>query len=577
MFCENCGKQIADGSAFCENCGQKVQQPAAPVAPPAPAVPEKPKVTFASLMAKAKAIHQKKKWLFPVIAAVVVVAIALAILFGILGKQVSMRDYMNITAEGFDGYGYVSIDFGHTSFGMRAVGDTDVKGFDEDLEEDEYFLDMESSDISKDYRKNLKDAQKLVASIEIEYQLPEGKVNGSLSNGDVITITIECDEDRAEELGLTIKDTSFEYTVEGLKPVAKFDILSYFEVEAEGYDGYGTASLKVNKTATKKVGDITFTMEAGARAIEWQDKDGNSGNFRARLEESSNELFNGDTVKAVINTSGNMFIDDGVELIGLEKEYTIGGLKDTIKVDILQYYNVEFVGRDGDGYAGVYRKQDKLTVGDLEFDLLWREWIVDGQAKWSTDVYVDTSSNLTNGDTVTLKIGGDLSFLRAYGIVITNLEKEFTVSNLGDYASSLSEIKENADYADSAWESVKTYLYDNWNYAIHDSWANNHFGDKKIEDVNVHKMILCTYPEENIFYRNKLWLVFSAYVSDESMSQPKLYYFLVGQHNAVVHQDGTLYFGYANTGFDIYPGRDSYEALMEEWINGGSWNIEVSN
>ena len=48
MFCQKCGSQIADGSAFCEKCGAQqgvVQQPAqapAPEAPEAPAAPATP-------------------------------------------------------------------------------------------------------------------------------------------------------------------------------------------------------------------------------------------------------------------------------------------------------------------------------------------------------------------------------------------------------------------------------------------------------------------------------------------------------------------------------------------------------
>ena len=30
MYCENCGKQIADGSSFCENCGAKINQTQTP-------------------------------------------------------------------------------------------------------------------------------------------------------------------------------------------------------------------------------------------------------------------------------------------------------------------------------------------------------------------------------------------------------------------------------------------------------------------------------------------------------------------------------------------------------------------
>ena len=254
MFCENCGKQIPDGSAFCDGCGAKLTQEAAPVQATAPeAAPAAPaKAPFlATLLAKAKAIHQKNKLIFPIAGAVVVVAIALLIVFSILGKQVSMKDYMNITAEGYDGYGYVDFDFGHTSFGMRAVGDKDVKGYDAELEEEDDFRYMEKGDVSKEYRDNFRDAQKLVASIDFEVIYPEDKSNGRLSNGDVIKVKITCKESYAEDLGLTLQDLTFDYTVEGLKAVTDFDILSYFDLVGEGYDGYGKVQMKCRLLAIK--------------------------------------------------------------------------------------------------------------------------------------------------------------------------------------------------------------------------------------------------------------------------------------------------------------------------------------
>ena len=69
MFCENCGKQIPDGSAFCDGCGAKLTQEAAPVASAqteAPVAAPAKAPFFATLLAKVKAIHQKNKLIFPI-------------------------------------------------------------------------------------------------------------------------------------------------------------------------------------------------------------------------------------------------------------------------------------------------------------------------------------------------------------------------------------------------------------------------------------------------------------------------------------------------------------------------------
>ena len=574
MFCENCGKQNADGAAFCEHCGTRIAAEAAPVAPTAPVATAEPakKITVAGLIAKAKAIHQKNKLIFPIAGAVVVVAIALIILFSILGKQVSMKNYLEITMEGYDGYGYMSYDFGDVSFGLRAAGDKDCKEFG-DGDDDEYFLGYDKSDVSKDYRDNLKKAQQLVASLEISYELPEGKTNSNLSNGDVITFTIECDEKIAEKLGLTIKDTTFEYTVEGLKTLAQFDVLSCFDLKAEGYDGYGSVKLECNQNGTKQLGDITFEMETGESRIRWTDKDGYSGSVWVSIESDNYNLSNGDTVKIGAGISSDALISDGVELIGLEKECTVSGLQETTKVDLLQFYTVEFKGLNGSGTATVTPTQEKLTVGDYVVELATGEWTKNGEHVTYTRVWLNDDWGLSNGEIIKLKTDSNNYTLQENGIKITTTEIELTVSNLGTYLTSLSEIKDSSAYEDAGKQVVLDYLNDNWGAAVHDSWFGSYSNQTIGDDIKLHKMVLTSPKSSTSYTKNSLWMIFSVTVSDNQITTPTVYYFAVAQSDVAVQGDGSLYF---DTYFNKYAGKPSYEAVYTDLIESYNLNIEVS-
>lgn len=571
MFCENCGSQIPDGSVFCENCGAKMEPAAAPVAPVATDAPAKKPVTFASLVEKVKAIHQKNKLIFPIAGAVLVVAIALIIVFSILGKQVSMKDYLNITMEGYDGYGRMVYEFGDVSFGMRAVGDKDSKEFG-DHDDEEYFIAFEPSDVSKDYRKNLTKAKKLVESIEISCEMPEGKTSDALKNGDVITFTVEVNEKLAEDLGITIKDTTFEYTVEGLEPIAQFDVLSYFDLKAEGYDGYGKVELACNQTGSKQVGGITFDMEEGEERIRYSSEDGYNGSIYVYINGDTYNKSNGDTVEVTLDVYTDGFVSYGVEVIGLEKEYTVSGLKETTEVDLLQYYKVEFTGLNGSGGAKVTPTQETLTVGDLTVDLASGEWKRDGDYVTSTYVRVSDSWGLSNEDVIKLYFNPSESTFSENGIKFKATEQELTVSNLAAYVTALSEIKDYSAQETAAKEVVNNYLLDDWAHAVHGRYWGSYSNQKIGEDMKLHKMILTTPKSTSSYTKNTLWMIFSVTVSDNEITTPTVYYFAVAQNDVAVYADGTLYSGEYYT---KYAGYADYNTLYEEKINSNSFNLNI--
>ena len=568
MFCENCGAQIPDGSVFCENCGTKMEVAEAPAVPVATAAPAKKPFSFASLMEKAKAIHQKNKLIFPIAGAVVVLAIALTIVFSILGKQVSMKNYLDITVEGYDGYGAIDTDFGYMSFGMRAAGDKDSKEYG-DYDEDDY---LSASDVDKDYRKNWKKALRLIETVGISYEYPEGKSDGTLSNGDVLIFTIEVDEKMAEEMGLTIKDTTFEYTVEGLKPIAQFDVLSYFDLKAEGYDGYGNVGVACNQTGTKQVGGITFDLEEGEERIRYSSEDGYSGSLYVYIDGDTYKKSNGDTVKVALNVYTENFVTYGVELVGLEKEYTVSGLKDTTEVDLLQYYKVEFTGLNGSGEAKVTPTQETLTVGDLTVDLASGEWKRNGDYVTSTYVRVNDSWGLSNDDVIKLYFNPSDSIFSENGIKFKATEQELTVSNLAAYVTALSEIKDYSARETAAKEIINNYLLDDWTYAVHGrywgSYSNQQIGD----DMKLHKMVLTTPKSTSSYTKNTLWMIFSVTVSDNEITTPTVYYFAVAQNDVAVYADGTLY---AGDYYTKYAGYADYNTLYEEKINSNSFNLNI--
>ena len=583
MFCENCGKQIPDGSAFCDGCGAKLTQEAAPVASAQATAPAAAPVAapaaqakapfFATLLAKAKAIHQKNKLIFPIAGAVAVVAIALVIVFSILGRQVSMKDYMDVLAEGYDGYGYVSFDFGHTSFGMRAVGDKDVKGYDAELEKEDDFRYMEKGDVSKEYRDNFRDAQKLVDSIEYEVIYPEDKSNGRLSNGDVIKVKITCKESYAEDLGLTLQDLTFEYTVEGLKAVTELDILSYFDLVGEGYDGYGKVQLKCNYSGTKQVGNLILDMTEGNEYISYHyEEEKWTSSIYPYITTDRYNKSNGDTVEVQVDYAENYFIESGVKLVNLTKEYTVSDLKARQEVDLLSYYDIRFIGLNGSGHGQITPKQETATFGEYTVDLQNGEWTKDGQYVGYTSVYLSDTYGLSNGDTVKAYVSYSEYTFGEAGVEFINAEQTLDISNLAAYATSVSEIKTYEDVVKEDMFNITNYLNSNWGEAVHNEWFAEYKNQVSGEDMALYKMVLTTPKNTDSYTKNTLWMIYSVTVSDNKITTPTTYYFAVSYNNAAVYTDGGLYVDYGVR----YRGYADYETLYAERIDSYNLNIDVS-
>lgn len=307
MLEEKCKNEIQDGSASCENESVQAEQVVAPTA--------------------AKFFSGKKKIaiIAVLVAVVLIAAAALTTVVVQEANKISMKEYVKVTMEGYEGHGRMTFEFADVTFGMRAAGDEDAQKFG-DREDADYFVNYRAEDVPEALREKLPKAKRLLDSIEIDYTLPEGKDSNSLENGDVITFTVTYNEILAQDMGLTFKNTTFEYVVEGLKSIQQIDLLSYCELQVGGWEGYGRVELVCKETATIQVGDMTFYMEEGVKRIRYTSPDGNNGAILLNIIGDTYNKSNGDVIKPNLNLHSRGFEAHGVEVIGLDKEYTVSGL-----------------------------------------------------------------------------------------------------------------------------------------------------------------------------------------------------------------------------------------------------------
>ena len=107
----------------------------------------------------------------------------------------------------------------------------------------------------------------------------------------------------------------------------------------------------------------------------------------------------------------------------------------TTKVELSQYLSVSYTGYNGNGTPRI-----DFDFADFEYGIMsqWKdkdkmEKLVELTAVETTITYAaDVSENLSNGDTITVKISLNEEKAKEYGYSFTGLEKKFTVEGLAD-------------------------------------------------------------------------------------------------------------------------------------------------
>ena len=112
---------------------------------------------------------------------------------------------------------------------------------------------------------------------------------------------------------------------------------------------------------------------------------------------------------------------------------TLTACGSSTKVELSPYLSVSYTGYNGNGTAHV-----DFDFADFEYGIM-SQWKGDDQfeklgeltaVEMTVTYAADVAENLSNGDTVTVKISFDEALAKEYGYAFTGLEKKFTVEGL---------------------------------------------------------------------------------------------------------------------------------------------------
>jgi len=266
IFCENCGSELKEGTAFCPNCGTKIVMEETNTAQAQP-VQSQPQPNVSSTTNNGS--KQPNGLSMKIGGAVVAVVAVAAIAFGIAssGTKIDMEANTVIEVSGYDGNGKLSID----------------------VDEESLYWELEGTKLTEEQ------VAKLVDSIKVE-----ASEDTKLSNGQEITITAKAKGDMDKKLKVKLQNTEWKYTVEDLDEVEVIDPFEYVEVSFSGTAPNGSASFDVKQVPDLGYLDYEF--------------------------DNNKDLSNGDKVTLTCKTDKTTVNDLGYSFKETSKEYTVEGL-----------------------------------------------------------------------------------------------------------------------------------------------------------------------------------------------------------------------------------------------------------
>jgi len=304
--CESCGAVIPLDSRFCPECRAR-QRDAAPVnivrKTVDPAQLNRAKEAVQNLIPpQVKGAFQKYKKLIPLAAGgLAILVLALILVLSMMKPRINLNDYITIYAEGYEGYGYVQVEFDRAGFyqdhGKNLV--KTLQATDETAKlATSLFGNAEENEIAHTM------ACEAFLSECVDAHLTNGEM---LKKGDVATLRWICKDATAlNKYGCKLRYKDIEYTVKSLQEAKTFDPFEGMELVFEGVAPYGRAYMEGEPVSPAAQG-MRFDVDP------------------------SGDLSNGDNVTVTINSHQDNIVQYCIENYGmvpetLTKEVTVSGL-----------------------------------------------------------------------------------------------------------------------------------------------------------------------------------------------------------------------------------------------------------
>lgn len=297
--------------------------------------------------------------------------------------------------------------------------------------------------------------------------------------------------------------------VANLKTTIKLD--DYLTIEANGYDGYGTASVIIDWDGIEeKYGDkLSLTSQAILEFGGITPMDILRLSIHVSLDET-NKLSNGDIIAYTWNVDEELFTYVECKTKYTDDSYTVEGLTEIGSFDAFADLEVTFSGISPNGRLDFNYTGSQLSYYDFNYDKY---------------------SGLRNGDVVTFTVTNTNMeyFAERFGMIPDSLEKEYVVSGLDEYVESYASL--SGDFIAELQSETEDTIYA---YA-----ASSYNTTSSLTDLAYAGYILSSAKENGY---NELYIIYCGTVSSSngSFSTSKVY-FPVKFRNILSGENGLSY------------------------------------
>lgn len=410
------------------------------------------------------------KWIIPISAVLLAAIVALIVFLCTRTEKTALNlsDYIDVKVEGYEGAGSVSGAFDAEKVFETVLG----KAPDENDHSEEGV---------KKYYEYITKYSELAGALNFDLSFPDGKVSGSLSDGDKVTVTVTANADVFDKYGyilespVVVKDFVIGTDTAPLGDFSEMNLLNYIDVSFSGFNGSGkllsspaeTKTMKFPADNIKQI-DITSEVEYSggdnakitvALKITAVKKGENGTLIETTFDEeislsssSASGLSNGDKFKISVNKDDLAFLETyGIKTDVYEKSFTVEGLQEPVQIDILKELDVSFSGNNNFGNAVILTAEKAIplsrslfgiseikikvfTKNTNEYSMSLAIPDSENQGKTKTvniDIPITNYENLSNGDVSTVSIWlEDKDKLEDCGLILTSTSRDIVVSGL---------------------------------------------------------------------------------------------------------------------------------------------------
>lgn len=271
--------------------------------------------------------------------------------------------------------------------------------------------------------------------------------------------------------------------------VNSYSCKDYYSVEVTGCNGKGEVHVKTNTDMKKQI--ISENTPDDATDFE-------EAAYEILLEtmevhcEPNEELENGDVVDIHVSVDEETLASKGIKFTDTDFTYTVEGLEEPVEIDPFEGLSVTFTGISPKAEAEIE------YTGDNEF--------VKEHVRFINDTY----GKYAIGDTITVKASYTDSVAEENNVIITQDEKEYTVSDIDEYLSGETDFSELDDLF---YNEVQDILATSENFGVGaETVSKGFFSDGNSFDEYTVKSFTITPYKAEFCYENNSYDSMNTYV-----------------------------------------------------------------